>query len=93
MSLIRCDNLSIAFGDTPLLDDAQFSIERNERVCLIGRNGAGKSTLLKILSGEQRADQGTVQAPSGLRISQLPDRGGYGQRRPNEAGFPWAACR
>ena len=45
MSLIRCDNLSIAFGDTPLLDDAQFSIERNERVCLIGRNGAGKSTL------------------------------------------------
>ena len=71
MSLIRCDNLSIAFGDTPLLDDAQFSIERNERVCLIGRNGAGKSTLLKILSGEQLADQGTVQAPSGLRISSL----------------------
>jgi ATP-binding cassette subfamily F protein uup len=71
MSLIRCDNLSIAFGDTPLLDNAQFSIERNERVCLIGRNGAGKSTLLKILSGEQLPDQGTVQTPGGLRISSL----------------------
>ena len=71
MSLIRCDNLSIAFGDTPLLDNAQLSIESNERVCLIGRNGAGKSTLLKILSGDQLADQGTVQARSGLRISSL----------------------
>ena len=71
MSLIRCDNLSIAFGDTPLLDSAQLSIESNERVCLIGRNGAGKSTLLKILSGDQLADQGTVQARSGLRISSL----------------------
>ena len=71
MSLIRCDNLSIAFGDTPLLDNAQLSIESNERVCLIGRNGAGKSTLLKILSGDQLADLGTVQARSGLRISSL----------------------
>jgi|TARA_Y100000991_G_scaffold148285_1_gene112324 ATP-binding cassette subfamily F protein uup len=71
MSLIRCDNLSIAFGDTPLLENAQLSIESNERVCLIGRNGAGKSTLLKILSGDQLADQGAVQARSGLRISSL----------------------
>ena len=71
MSLIRCDNLSIAFGDTPLLENARLSIEGNERVCLIGRNGAGKSTLLKILSGDQLADQGAVQARSGLRISSL----------------------
>lgn len=71
MSLIRCDNLSIAFGDTPLLDNAQFSIESNERVCLIGRNGAGKSTLLNILNGSQLPDQGSVNARSGLRISSL----------------------
>ena len=71
MTLIRCDNLSIAFGDTPLLDNAQFSIESGERVCLIGRNGAGKSTLLKILNGEQLPDQGNVQARGGLRVSNL----------------------
>ena len=71
MTLIRCDNLSIAFGDTPLLDNAQFSVDSGERVCLIGRNGAGKSTLLKILSGEITADHGNVQLRSGLRISNL----------------------
>ena len=41
MSLVRCDNLSIHFGDRAILSDADFSIEPNERVCLIGRNGAG----------------------------------------------------
>ena len=71
MSLIRCDNLSIAFGDTPLLDDAQFNVESGERVCLIGRNGAGKSTLLKVLSGDITVDQGNVQRRNGLRISDL----------------------
>ena len=71
MSLIRCDNLSIAFGDTPLLDNAQFNVESGERVCLIGRNGAGKSTLLKALSGDITVDQGNVQRRNGLRISDL----------------------
>ena len=71
MSLIRCDNLSIAFGDTPLLDNAQFNVESGERVCLIGRNGAGKSTLLKVLSGDITVDQGNVQRRNGLRISDL----------------------
>lgn len=71
MTLIRCDNLSIAFGDTPLLDNAQFSVDSGERVCLIGRNGAGKSTLLKILSGEITADHGNMQLRSGVRISNL----------------------
>mgnify|MGYP006257487981 FL=1 len=71
MSLMRCDKLSIAFGDPPLLDNAQFNVESGERVCLIGRNGAGKSTLLKVLSGDITVDQGNVQRRNGLRISDL----------------------
>ena len=71
MSLVRCDNLSIHFGDRAILSDADFSIEPNERVCLIGRNGAGKSTLLKIITGEVLPDSGAVQYQDNLRVSVL----------------------
>ena len=71
MSLVRCDNLSIHFGHRAILSDADFSIEPNERVCLIGRNGAGKSTLLKIITGEVLPDSGAIQYQDNLRVSVL----------------------
>ena len=71
MSLVRCDNLSIHFGVRAILSEANFSIEPNERVCLIGRNGAGKSTLLKIITGEVLSDSGAVQYQDNLRVSVL----------------------
>ena len=59
----------LAFGHVALLDRAQFSLERLERVGLIGRNGTGKSSLLKILAGLERLDDGTLQYQQGLRIA------------------------
>jgi ATP-binding cassette subfamily F protein uup len=77
MTLVRCDQISIEFGDTPLLVDADFSVETGERVCLIGRNGTGKSTLMKIVTGEYQPDRGEVQYKDNLRVSvldqQLPE--------------------
>jgi ATP-binding cassette subfamily F protein uup len=59
----------LAFGHVALLDHAQFSLERFERVGLIGRNGTGKSSLLKILAGLERLDDGVLQCQQGLRIA------------------------
>lgn len=77
MTLVRCDQISIEFGDNPILVEADLKIENKERVALIGRNGAGKSTLLKIISGRIVADKGELTFKRGLRISkldqQLPD--------------------
>ena len=71
MTLFRCEQISIEFGELPLLVDTDFSVEANERVCLIGRNGTGKSTLMKIISGELQPDKGDVQYRDNLRISVL----------------------
>ena len=71
MTLIRFDDVSLEFGDQKILTHADFSLEANERVCLIGRNGAGKSTMLKLIMGEQYADSGEIQYKRHLRISQL----------------------
>jgi ATP-binding cassette subfamily F protein uup len=71
LSLIRLEDISIEFGDNPLLKDANISIEANERICLVGRNGAGKTTLLNIISGAIEADKGLVHRQRHLRVSQL----------------------
>lgn len=60
MSLVSFQSVTIAFGGPPILDGASFSIERGERVCLLGRNGAGKSTLMKLLDGTVLPDAGDI---------------------------------
>jgi ATP-binding cassette subfamily F protein uup len=71
MSLLHVDKISLGYGLAPLLDAVSFSVERGERICLIGRNGEGKSTLLKVISGEVQASEGAVRLDSGARIGFL----------------------
>jgi ABC transport system ATP-binding/permease protein len=71
MALITLDNVSIAYGYLPLLDNIVLQVEHGERVCIIGRNGTGKSTLLRIINGEQPPDSGLVHRQSGLRTALL----------------------
>jgi len=71
MTLIRFDEVSIAFGEQKILRKASFLLEEGERICLIGRNGAGKSTLMKLLTGEYQPDSGEIQNLQDLRISKL----------------------
>ncbi len=70
-ALVTLDDLSLEFGDQPILRHASLILEPNERVCLIGRNGAGKSTLLRMIMGEQQPDSGEIRYKHALRISQL----------------------
>ena len=71
MALLSLRDVSIAFGGPALLSKVSFSLERGERVCVIGRNGEGKSTLLKIIAGELIADTGEVMRTQGARVASL----------------------
>ena len=68
MSLITLQNAQLAYGHVALLDHADFSLETNERIGLIGRNGAGKSSLLRILGGIETPDDGELRIQQGLRV-------------------------
>jgi ATP-binding cassette subfamily F protein uup len=71
MPLITLQNVDYSVGGPLLLENVELSIEKGERIALIGRNGAGKSTLLRLLSGELQADDGEVRREGGVRISRL----------------------
>lgn len=72
MALLRLADVNVSFGAAPLLEQADFQIERGERVCLVGRNGSGKSTLLKVIADELGVDDGIIQRTPSLRIGALP---------------------
>jgi len=71
VSLLSIQQLTIAFGGPAVLDGASFSIERGERVSLVGRNGAGKSTLMKLLDGSILPDAGEIVRQGGVTVARL----------------------
>ena len=71
MALIRLENLTLAFGEAPLLDKINLQIDPKERIFLIGRNGMGKSCLLKVLMGHLKPDDGKIISEPNLKIAEL----------------------
>ena len=71
MPLVTLDQVSMAYGHLPLLDDATLKVDAGERVCIIGRNGTGKSTLLQILAGDVKPDGGAIWRQPGIGIARL----------------------
>ena len=71
MSLVRLDDVSLAYGEQKLLTNVGFEIEPGERVCLIGRNGTGKTSLFRLITGMVQPDSGMLQYRNGLVMSTL----------------------
>ena len=69
MALVSLQNVSLAFAGTSILENLSLQIEKNQRICLLGRNGAGKTTLMRTLAGELKPDFGVVQTGQGVRVS------------------------
>ncbi len=58
--MIEFRNLSHGFGDKTLYKDVNITINKGEKIGLVGANGTGKSTLISILNGTQICDKGDV---------------------------------
>ncbi|XUO89109.1 ATP-binding cassette domain-containing protein [Halomonas sp. KM072] len=80
MTLLRLEQLQLAYGTQVLLNRADLTVEKGERLALVGRNGTGKSTLLKLVAGDIQADDGTIWRAPGLKIGvlaqELPESSG-----------------
>lgn len=69
--ILSCQNISKAFGEEQILNNASFIIEDREKAAIVGINGAGKSTLLKIIMGQLSPDEGQVVSAKGKTIGYL----------------------
>ncbi|MBS1717722.1 MAG: ATP-binding cassette domain-containing protein [Armatimonadetes bacterium] len=59
------------YGPDLILSGLSFRLDAREKVALVGRNGTGKTTLLKIITGQERADKGSVNLARGAKIGYL----------------------
>lgn len=53
-NVMELDNISKAYGEKVILENTTATIERGDKIVLIGANGKGKSTLLRIISGDEK---------------------------------------
>src|ERR1700756_669546 len=60
-TVMEVSGLSKSYGPKLVLDDVSFTIERGDRIALVGVNGAGKSTLVRLLSGEDVPTGGVLK--------------------------------
>ena len=66
--VLELSHIAKSYGETVVYADLNFSVERGQRISLVGENGAGKSTLLKMLAGVLPFDKGTRTVGHGVTL-------------------------
>src|SRR4051812_17527173 len=66
--MIAFSGVSKQYGRQILFVDAAFQLNPGEKVGLVGPNGSGKTTLFRMITGEERPDEGDVSVPKKLTI-------------------------
>ncbi|MBP9749470.1 MAG: ABC-F family ATP-binding cassette domain-containing protein [Candidatus Pacebacteria bacterium] len=72
MSMFKVNNLHKSYGATVVISDISFSLERGQRVALVGNNGSGKSTLLRLIAGVEEKDGGDITFSKNACVGYLP---------------------
>ena len=60
-TVVEVSGLYKNYGPKEVLNDVSFTIDRGDRIALVGVNGAGKSTLIRLLSGQDAPTSGTLK--------------------------------
>ena len=61
MSILEVNHIGKSFGNTEVLKDICFNLEKSEVLSIIGSSGSGKTTLLRCINFLEHADQGTIK--------------------------------
>ncbi|MDS9948738.1 MAG: ABC-F family ATP-binding cassette domain-containing protein, partial [Planktomarina sp.] len=69
VKVIEAKNLSLAFGEFEVFDNLSLTVQRQDRIAIVGPNGVGKTTLINTLIGQQKPDSGTVKLGTNLKIA------------------------
>ncbi|WP_457797762.1 energy-dependent translational throttle protein EttA [Methylocystis sp. S23] len=67
-NVIDFEHISKAFGDRLLIDDLSFKLPPGGIVGVIGPNGAGKTTLFRMITGQEKPDNGTIAIGESVQL-------------------------
>lgn len=71
MILISVQELQKSFGVHEVLRSVTFSLQKGEKMGLVGVNGCGKTTLMRMIAGEMQPDGGTIHRNKDLCVGYL----------------------
>jgi ATP-binding cassette subfamily F protein 3 len=81
MTIVSGGNLSKYYGADLIFSGVNFTINRGDKVALVGINGAGKTTLLKMLAGVEEPSSGGLSLARGTRVSYLAQEAQFSGER------------
>ncbi len=58
--MIDINNITLSYGDKPVLQDFTLNFESNRLSCLLGGSGCGKTTILRLIAGIETPEKGTI---------------------------------
>ncbi|NCS98820.1 ABC-F family ATP-binding cassette domain-containing protein [Candidatus Parcubacteria bacterium] len=67
--MIQIKNISKEYGTKEVFSGISFTIDKREKIALVGRNGSGKTTLMKIIAGIEEQDSGDVSIPKNIKLA------------------------
>jgi ABC transport system ATP-binding/permease protein len=67
--ILEAKNISKSYDGRTLFENFSLTLQRGQRIALLGANGAGKSTLIKILLGYEKPDTGEVEHSERLQVA------------------------
>ena len=66
--VVEAEGLRKSYGDRLLIDELSFKLPRGGIVGVIGPNGAGKTTLFRMITGQEKPDEGTLKIGETVQI-------------------------
>ena len=67
--VVEAKNISFSFGDNPIINHFSTTIQRGDKIALLGPNGIGKTTLLKILLGQLKPTSGDIKLGTNIELA------------------------
>ena len=81
MNLLSLFSINKSYGTEQILSDISFTVNKGDRIGVVGANGAGKSTLFRIICGEEEPDSGDISAAKDLTLGYLKQREHFSEGR------------
>ncbi len=66
--MINLSNVKIAYSNRVLFENANFLVRPGDKIGLVGPNGAGKTTVFRLITGEEKPDEGEIFINAGIVI-------------------------